>query len=368
MRIPRADGLIHALLDPGHLADCDEREWGELVATARAANLLGALAARCRAEGVTPPQRPRRHLAGAPQLAVRQRLSVRWEAQLLAERFAGLGRPVVLLKGAAYVLSPQPLAEGRMFGDIDILVPRDALGEVEKRLMLGGWVGVKSDPYDQRYYREWMHELPPMMHIRRGTVVDVHHDIVPSTAGRATDPGGILRRATPLPELPALFVPSPEDLVVHSLTHLMHEGELHNGLRDLFDVHQLVGHFGAGGSFWERVVRVAVDGAVAEPVAYGIHLVHAAFGTAVPQAVRVELGRAAKVPFWLEPIYRRALEPAGASRLSASARLAQSVLFVRAHRLRMPWPLLVRHLAVKGVRAIKPEAARPRPAREMPAN
>ena len=48
--------------------------------------------------------------------------------------------------------------------------------------MLGGWATTHHDPYDQRYYRRWMHELPPMLHIRRMTLLDVHHAIVPATA------------------------------------------------------------------------------------------------------------------------------------------------------------------------------------------
>ena len=42
--------------------------------------------------------------------------------------------------------------------------------------------------YDQRYYREWMHELPPLLHVRRQTALDVHHAIAPETArGSAID-------------------------------------------------------------------------------------------------------------------------------------------------------------------------------------
>jgi hypothetical protein len=353
--VPRASALVHALTDPATTAGLDEGAWSALVGAARAANLLGALAARCRACGVTPPLRPRRHLDGALQLASRQRLSVRWEAQLLAERFAELGHPVVLLKGAAYVLSGEALAEGRMFGDIDILVPRRALGEVEKRLMLGGWVSAKSDPYDQRYYRQWMHELPPMVHIRRGTVLDVHHDILPATAGRSTDPTGIIERATPVADLPALSLPSPEDLVVHSLTHLMHEGELHSGLRDLFDVHQLIARFGARQGFWTRFRRIALAGDLSRPVCWGLHLAHAVFGTDVPPDVMAALRESAPIPRWLEPVYRRALEPAFGLEACAAANAARLLLYLRAHRLRMPWPLLLRHLSAKSLRALAPE-------------
>ncbi len=51
---------------------------------------------------------------------------------------------------------------------------------------VGEWI--KSDPYDDLYYRRWMHELPPLVHSERGQLVDVHHTILPLTAGRSPMP------------------------------------------------------------------------------------------------------------------------------------------------------------------------------------
>jgi hypothetical protein len=34
--------------------------------------------------------------------------------------------------------------------------------------MLAGWAATHHDAYDQRYYRQWMHELPPMQPYARG--------------------------------------------------------------------------------------------------------------------------------------------------------------------------------------------------------
>ena len=38
---------------------------------------------------------------------------------------------MVLLKGSAYAAAGLRLRAGRLFGDVDILVPEEALGEVE---------------------------------------------------------------------------------------------------------------------------------------------------------------------------------------------------------------------------------------------
>ena len=69
---------------------------------------------------------------------------------------------LVLLKGAAYLMAGLPAARGRVFSDVDILVPVARLAEVENALMLHGWSTTHHNAYDQRYYRQWMHELPPL--------------------------------------------------------------------------------------------------------------------------------------------------------------------------------------------------------------
>lgn len=345
--------LIAVLSDPARAAGLDGAGWTRLLGQARRANLLGALAVRCADTGVTPPPAVARHLDGATQVAERQRLSVSWEAHQLQRVLGPIGAPVLLLKGAAYVMSAPDLARGRTFGDIDILVPEAVLGEVESRLLLAGWVNAKSDPYDQRYYRQWMHELPPLTHLRRGTVLDVHHRLLPRTARHASNPVPLFARARPIAGLPALHVPAPEDLLAHSLTHLMHEGELHNGLRDLQDVDEMVRRFSADPAFWPRFTEAVTASGLASPVGLGLCLATRVFATPVPSTLVHQL-LGGPPPAWLVPVYLRALG------LDASAQaLAELVVYVRAHALRMPGSLLARHLAVKAWHRMRPEPARP---------
>ena len=109
--------------------------------------------------------------------------------------------------------------------------------------MLHGWATRHRDPYDVRYYRQWMHELPPMMNRRRGTVIDVHHNILPRTARDTPDARAVDRRIVTRLPIDPLRVLEPCDLVIHSATHLFHEGELRNGLRDLLDLQSLISEF-----------------------------------------------------------------------------------------------------------------------------
>lgn len=348
--------LLRVLREPAQARSLDGRGWTGLLAAARAVNLMGTLAERLQCAGVRPHERIDRHLAGARQLAARQRLSVLWEAHCLQAVLGPLGIPVVLLKGAAYVMGGHDdVARGRMFGDIDILVPREALGDVESALMLDGWASAKVDAYDQRYYREWMHELPPMTHVRRGTVIDIHHTILPPTARNAPDPAAIIARAHRVPGLPALRTPAPEDLLIHSITHLVHEGELHNGLRDLVDIDVMLRRFSAMPGFWRRFVDQATSHDLAAPVVFGLRLARGLLDTPVAADAERELQRTAAgavAPGWFDTVYRRALQqhaPGGEGVLAASAAL---FVYIRAHWLRMPPGLLLRHLSRKAWRRV----------------
>ena len=360
--------LLQTLRDPTAAclggAGLSGAAWTALVATARSAHLLGTLAERLHEAGVAAPPAVARHLDGARRLAARQRLSVQWEAHALQAALGALGVPVVLLKGAAYVMSPLGLGAGRMFGDVDILVPRAALGDVESALMLAGFVSAKSDDYDQRYYRQWMHEIPPMAHLHRGTVLDVHHTILPLTSRHAPDPLAIVARATPLPELPALHVPAIEDLVIHSLVHLVHEGELAHGLRDLWDIDAMVRAHGRVPGFWDRLTDHAGGNDLAGPVAFGLQVAQRVLATPVPAPVQAALngrGGTGWAGKGLVRHYLRALAvgPEGGAP-GWRATWSRQRIYLRAHALRMPPALLVRHLAVKawrGVRAADTEPA-----------
>ena len=123
--------------------------------------------------------------------------------------------------------------------------------------MLHGWASMHLDKYDQRYYRTWMHELPPMRHVKRLTVIDVHHAIVPETAAIRPDPGKLCAAACPVEKEQGICVLAPVDMVLHSAVHLFHDGEFENGLRDLIDIQRLLNHFGHTPSFWDSLVERA---------------------------------------------------------------------------------------------------------------
>lgn len=169
--------VVRAFRDPQLLASFSLDEWSLLLRQATCAKLSAAL--YCMAEqrdllGQIPAP-AREHLEWTRAHGKRHAQGVRFEVREIRRALAGLGLPLILLKGAAYTLAKLPPAPGRMFQDIDILVPKERLAEVEAALMMDGWAASHHDEYDQRYYRTWMHELPPMQHVKRQSKIGRAH-------------------------------------------------------------------------------------------------------------------------------------------------------------------------------------------------
>ena len=100
MTVQRArQQLVNVLRDPNTAQNLEEAQWSSLIATARSANLLGALAQTLQNAAVHACRTAQRHLNGATQLSVRQHQSVVWELHQLQAALGQLSIPVVLLKG-----------------------------------------------------------------------------------------------------------------------------------------------------------------------------------------------------------------------------------------------------------------------------
>ena len=191
----------------------------------------------------------------------------------------------MLLKGAAYIKGGFEPAQGRLLSDIDIMVPKEQLPQAEKALYSKGWFPTKLDAYDQRYYREWMHELPPMQHLARGTTLDVHHTILPPTAMLKPDVDKLWASVCEVENTKGVFVLSPVDMVLHSATHLFHDGELEHGLRDLVDIDALIRQFSGQGQFFQALVARADELHLGRPLFYALKYCKALLQTPVPDDI-----------------------------------------------------------------------------------
>ena len=315
--------LARALAEPGGVAALDAGEWTALLTVARAERLLGTLAWRL--HGLPVPARVAAILSDAREHAVHERRTALWEAEMARRALAGLGVPVVLLKGAAYAAAGLMAGQGRSIGDLDLLVPRASLDAVEAALISHGWEWVKPDPYDDLYYRRWMHELPPLIHRERDRMADVHHTILPLTARPTPDAAALIADAVPLGS--GLSVLSPADMVVHAAAHLFADGDLAGGLRNLWDIRCLLAEFGQDGLI-DRARRHQLGRAVARAV----RLVDVIYGDApVTARDRPHVRRLLARDDWGRP----------------ARPLTRAAFYMRSHTLRMPPAMLARHLWIK---------------------
>lgn len=349
--IDGADLLTEALRDIDRLPS-RAREWEQLVRTAREADLLGTLAHRLRLRESLAhvPDAPRAHLVAAQITCKAQEAAVRREVAEIAAALRDAAVPVILLKGAAYLIADLPAARGRMFSDIDILVPRHALPIVESALMLAGFATTHLNAYDQRYYRRWMHELPPMQHVKRLTVVDVHHTIVADISGVHVDVDALFRAAVPLTEPRGFHVLGPVDMVLHSATHLFRNEELTRGYRDLVDLDALLRHFGNDARFWAALPLRASQLGLSRPLYYALHWASHLFETPVPATVASAVEACAPpapIRWLMEKLVAHALRPQARR---PATRWARRAMYARGHWLKMPMPLLAWHLTVKALR------------------
>jgi Uncharacterised nucleotidyltransferase len=346
-----ASNLISALRDPSTFIDLSPGEWTNVVSIARRELVLGHLADTLKKSEHFHkfPKRLQNMLEdGLRDSQHSHRLAVS-ETKFAADALFDAGCPVIVLKGSAYVLADLPAAQGRFAGDLDLLVPKSFLGPVEIALKKSGWNLMVKNAYDDNYYRLWMHELPPFQHGLRKTLIDMHHTILPLTGRVQPNAALLIKHAVPIKGT-GLHRFCDVDMVLHSAAHLIQDGDLHGGLRNLHDIHRLVTHFARADNFWVLLSQHANTHNLQRCLYYALTMSEKLFGTHVPEAFWNGVSNA-------EPnaLYRCIMQWMMLTRLSRrevsldsiAYRLADKLLRVRAHYLKMPPLMLAKHLARK---------------------
>ena len=324
--------LTRVLAEPERALTLGAADWTALLSVARAEQLLGTLAHRL--DGLAVPERVAAILHDARDAAAHERRTALWEAEMARRALAPQGVPVVLLKGTAYAAAGLAAGQGRSIGDLDLLVPADALPAVEAALLGAGWEWVKADAYDDAYYRRWMHELPPLVHGERERMADVHHTILPPTAGPTPNAVALIADAVPLGN--GLSVLAPADMVIHAAAHLFADGDLAGGLRNLWDIDRLVREVGEADPDFARGLaeRARLHG-LKSAVGRALRLTADLYGTPGGDALTLA-----------DRLFRRRLLARdGWGRETRP--VTRAGFYIRSHWLRMPPLLLARHLWTK---------------------
>ena len=339
--------LARALADPSSVLRLGHADWTALLCIAHAERLLPTLAHRV--DGLAIPESAKAILNNARLNAEAGRIRALWEIEMMRRALTPLEVPVVLLKGSAFLAAGLAAGQGRLVGDLDILVPRERLGEVEAVILEAGWEWLKVDAYDDHYYRTWMHELPPLIHRDRDAMIDIHHTILPLTARPKPDAAAMIADSVEIAL--GLRMLCPKDMVIHAAAHLFADGDLSGGMRNLWDIRCLVEASPLDGleaqarmhgllSETERALRLS-------GVLFGYPR-HSSEGRNLMPTVEIRRwipAFAGMTNNWDRLYLARLTARDGWGR--ETHKLLRFAFYIRSHLIRMPFPLLVRHLFTK---------------------
>lgn len=345
-----SDLLVNELVLDDVVNHYTDHEWEILLRQARASGVLARLYFFWHEfEKIEPAVFFIPHLESANKYWLSQQRIVNWEIYHLKQVFHQLKIPLVLLKGTAYCAAGLNAGLGRIFNDIDILVPKAYLWDVKEALKWNGWFSESLDSYDKRYYEQWMHELPPMRHIHRGTSLDVHHNILPRTCVLCPDADLLLKGTVEVAD--GLRILSPEDMVLHSASHLFWGGEFENGLRDLSDIDLLLREFSAKDEFfWQKLFERAKELGLGKPLFYALRYTNRLLQTPIPDEIIAActiFGSGRFKKYIMDYVFIKALKPFHPVSQTFSTPLAIGFLYLRSHWLKMPLHILIPHLLRK---------------------
>lgn len=354
MKNSNATLLIELITDPKNAFSLNVEQWCGLVALSRQIGFLPFLYQSAVDIGILEelPQSVKSQLVSAQLELTKQHDSVIWHFEQLLERNPPSVK-VALLKGAAYILGKKKNAKFRLISDIDLLVEKKSLAEAEFWLFLNGFAVSTSDEYDDYYYRQWMHELPPFVSAKSGLVVDLHHNILPISSKRHIDAKLLFENAKSIP--PNCYLPCDEDLIIHAGVHLIQDSVFNRTLRDLCDQYWLLEDYVKPEKNTDKLLERAYMLGLNVDLAKNLELMQRILNRSLTHTeerfVRQNLRR---LPTW--PIERSCylimLRQPTLSQWSVKHRIASSYLFAKSHFIKMPIKLLVKHTLVKSYKRI----------------
>lgn len=327
--------FVDLLAGPRDARSLASQDWDGVIGVARSEAMLATLAHRL-ADADLPPAVAALFADQRAAAAVAQRQAL-WEAEMARRALAPAGIEFVLLKGAAYAAAGMSCAAGRQIGDLDILVLAHDIRRAENDLLKAGWEWVKSDPYDDAYYRQHMHELPPLIHKVRDRMIDVHHTILPRTHRITPDALALMSDAVGAGSGFAVLLPT--DMACHCAAHMLADGDLQGGLRNLWDFHTMTRDFAAADAgFWGQLDGRAALHGLQDAVHRAARLARDLYGAALPSG----WDRQEPTDAWFS---RRLFARDDWGRVTGP--LLEQAFYIRSHWLRMPPAMLAKHLWTK---------------------
>jgi hypothetical protein len=250
--------LLSLIRDPNVVAGWGTREWSDVLPRLRSAGMAAQAAVLLERAGVPSASLPpsvQRQLTAAALLSATQLRSLRWELGEITRALRGVGVTAVPLKGADFLLRGVLPAQGRFVTDLDLLVAPANLRVVAEALDRGGWEVTGEVVVTTG------HQLPVFVHRVRGTLLDLHHQVVGAGGAVTLDVAELLASAAPLGD-GTLALLRDEDTVLVTVAHFVRNKRPVSAFRDLLDLVHLVEAFAGGNANFESrlVARAATVG------------------------------------------------------------------------------------------------------------
>lgn len=346
--------IFRIFSSPEILKSLSESEWNELLFQAYRINQVARLYAFIKHEQLAEliPNSLLWHFTSARQVALAHRRDYTYTLNKLATHLSALKAEVILLKGSAYALSEtQKVGDGRLFSDIDIFVPHKHLAGAEQILAWSGWQFDKQDEYDMDYYRQWMHELPPMTHPTLPMSLDVHHHIVPiiSRTAFALEPLLASIRETSISRFKTLL---PEAQLIHTAMHMLTNDDVTNITRDLLDFYL---NFSAHNNpeFSTVLVELAQSTQTQAHVYRALRLIRDLFDVPFDKTLSDQIFDCKHGDKIVDHLYRQLILDKVNQPDPNKVAYQQSLLWLRAHYLKMPLSILIKHGVHKAMHSLK---------------
>ncbi|NQY62244.1 MAG: nucleotidyltransferase family protein [Alteromonadaceae bacterium] len=342
--------LVKFLITPIIVNRWSQKEWQQLIQQAYVTNLMARVHFILNDNKLIKyvPNNVEWHFTSAHKVYLAHQQDVLNEVSVICNALKLANIAPVFLKGTAYLLADDKCNQGRLFSDVDIFVIKSELDSTEKMLHWNGWVGEEVDQHDEKYYRDWMHEIPPMTNTKTHMTIDVHHNLVPLVSRIKLNSDKLLETIETVGDYKIL---SMEDRILHSAVHLLLDGEFNQGFRDLHDLYLLISDGLSVNKDFLVVLYTRSQQLGFELILYYcLSLMSIVFNLDVDTRVTKEFEKNIKSPLTAKLVLKlfcQVLNPTEKLIKSYKYRISLFMLFIRSHWIKMPFQMLIPHLLYK---------------------
>ena len=202
------------------------------------------------------PTSPAKRCLSARTAAARLAQLARWEVDRVRRALQPAGIPHHRAQGRRRTcLRGLPHASTRLLSDIDVMVPaRSDRRRRSRRCSRPAGRAPSSTRTTRSITASGRTRFRRCSYPGRVLGVDVHHTICPPISRLRPDAAGVLGSSSrALPDRRFALL-SPVDSVLHAAVHLFFDSDFDGRFRDLVDLHELLGAFGADAAFWPALV------------------------------------------------------------------------------------------------------------------